>query len=394
MPEAFAYRAARADGSIEEGILELSERPEAVANLRGRGLLPVELKRSATPAVGRSSLSPIDLAIGFRTLATLLGSGMSVGRALDAFTEVAPPGWTTGLTELRDRVRQGESLGAALERSSLAIPRLLTGIIRAGEGGSGLAAATRRAADMAESAARLRDSIRSALAYPILLAVVGAASVAIIVLVVLPRFAMIIAEVGGDVPPLARAIMTVAAVARVSAIPAIIVAIFSLVLWRTWTADAAAQIRIHASLLALPAVGPLRLGAASSRACSALSALLDAGVPVASALVHAARATGDAEVERRILAARERVVAGARLSGALSEMRAITPTAGRMLRAGEDSGQLAQMLERAGEIDGTWVNERLRALVRLLEPALVIGFAAMIAVVSGALLQTVYAVKP
>lgn len=394
MADAYAYRAARADGSLERGVIELVDRPEAVASLRARGLTPVELTAMSTSVDRRSRLSAPDLAVGFRTLATLLSSGMPVNRALAAFEEVAPSAWNPGLAELRDRVRQGDSLGAALDRSVLGIPKLMTGIIRAGEAGSGLASASRRAADLAETAARFRESLRSAMAYPILLAAVGAASIAIIVLIVLPRFAAIIGDVGGDVPPLARAIMAAASVARAAAAAALVAGIGALILWRTWANDAAARTRIHATLLAAPVLGPVRLCAASSRSCAALSALLDAGVPVASALMHAARATGDAEVERRILSARDRVVAGDRLSTALVEARAVTSTAGRLIRAGEDSGQLPQMLDKAAEIDNDRVTETLRGFVRLIEPAMIIGFATIIALVSGALLQTVYSVKP
>ena len=150
----------------------------------------------------------------------------------------------------------------------------------------------------------------------------------------------------------------------------------------------------HRWMATLPFVGELRLCAASSRSCSALAALLESGVPIASALQHAARACGDAWIEGQVLAARERVIAGAPLSAALADERAVTTTARRMIRAGEESGQLAAMLKRAAELDGVRLSARLRTLVRLIEPVLIVVFAGVVALVAAALLQAVYSVRP
>jgi general secretion pathway protein F len=393
MTQVYRYRAARIDGTIEEGLADFTGRIEAMSSLRSRGLLPVSIEPSVNTARGRE-LPSGEVAVGLRTLATLLDAGLPLARALAAFEDVAPPRWRASIPSLRDRVREGDGLGAALDRSNAGIPTLMIGVIRAGENGSGLSSAVRRAAELAEARAALRASIRAALAYPMVLGVVGAASMAIIVGVVLPRFAAIIADVGGAVPPLARAIVSVGGFARTASIPALIAFIMGAILWQTWASDRAARVRVHRALLHLPVVGSLRLASASSRLCAALSALLDAGVPAAAALHHAAGAAGDLEIESRVLGAREQVIGGARISAALVAANAVTPTAGRLIRAGEESGQVAQMLQRAGALDAARLGETMKALVRVIEPAMIIVFAGMIAVVCGALLQTVYSVRP
>jgi type II secretory pathway component PulF len=227
-----------------------------------------------------------------------------------------------------------------------------------------------------------------------LLAIVGATSLVVIVGVVLPRFAAIIAGVGGTTPPLARAIIAAAGFARGIAVPVLVCVIGFAILWQVWMSEPAARGKFHRALLATPVIGSMRLTAASSRLCATLAALLDAGVAVAAALGHSAGASGDGEIERRVLEAREQVIAGARLSASLAKEGAVTPTAARLIRAGEESGQLSQMLERAASLDVARLNDALRALVRILEPLMIVSFAAVIAVVCGALLQTVYAVRP
>ena len=295
----YRYRTARSDGIIEEGSLDHADRGASVlAHLSDRGLFAIDVEASSPVVATHRAMSASDLAIGLRTLATLIDSGLPVGRALAAFTDVAPTGWLPGLGEIRNRVKQGESLAVAMEQSNIGLPRLLTGVIRAGEAGSGVALAMNRAADLAESSAKLRAAVQGALAYPALLAVVGAASIGIIVLVVSPRFAEIIADVGGDVPPLARFIMSSAHAIRVAAIPGLMLALAAVVLWRSWMTGPESMARFHRALLGTPLLGGLRMCAASSRACAALAALLGAGVPIAVALRRRAAASGDFEIER------------------------------------------------------------------------------------------------
>jgi general secretion pathway protein F len=95
-----------------------------------------------------------------------------------------------------------------------------------------------------------------------------------------------------------------------------------------------------------------------------------------------------------VLAAREAVVAGGGIARALEAEGALTPTAVRLLRTGEETGQLAPMLNHASRIEGDRAEQRVRSAVRLLEPALIIGFGAVVALVAGSLLQAVYSVRP
>jgi len=111
-------------------------------------------------------------------------------------------------------------------------------------------------------------------------------------------------------------------------------------------------------------------------------------------MVFAARSTGDAEIERRILDACGAVVAGHPLSFALREGNALTTTAMRLIRAGEESGRVVGMLQHAAQLDQDHADRLTRSAVRLIEPMLILTFAGIIGVVSAALLQAVYTVRP
>lgn len=390
---AYSYRAARLDGALESGLLEAESRESASAALTGRGLFPLEIKLAREHASDRPPIPAADLAIGLRVLSTLLESGLPMTRALAAFGELAPASWEEILPSLAASVRTGRSLGAALAAAPVEIPAVVVGIIQAGEGGSGIALAVRRAADLTESAAARRDAVRAALAYPVILGVAGTASVALLVGVVLPRFSAILSDLGQALPPATRLVLALAEFARAAAFPALVAAIAIALVWRAWVRTDGGARRWNTWLLDLPLVGGIRLSAASGRSCAALASLLESGVPVSVALLHAARASGDAEIAARTRAARESIVAGQGMARALGAEHAITVTAVRLVRAGEESGQLPAMLWHASRLDGEQAERRLKNAVRLLEPALIVAFGGMVALVAAALLQAIYSVR-
>ena len=390
----WSYRAAHASGLLEQGTVR-AESPEAAREqLFARGLFPLEVRAERGAETHRPGLSAADLALGLRVLATLLESGLPLARALAALDDLVPASWRPALPELRAAVREGKSLAAALAAAPVAFPPLVVGLVQAGEGGSGLAAAVTRAAELTESAAETRRAVRAALAYPLVLAGAGTASVLLLVGFVLPRFAAILGDLGQSLPPTARLVLGAAEAVRAGWLPALVALIAGGIVGRTWASTPAGRVRWHAFLLALPVVGEVRRAAAVGRFAAALEALLESGVPISAALGSAVRATGDAEIARRILDAREAVLGGAGLATALGAAGAATPTAVRLIRAGEESGRMVPMLAQVARIESTRAAERVRGAVRVLEPALILVFGGMVALVAAALLQAVYSVRP
>lgn len=390
----YSYRAASRSGVVESGVVEALSREAASALLGEKGLFPIELALRSSGSQDRLALPAGDLALGLRVLATLLGAGLPIARALAAMPDLAPESWRRALPAIQSSVRDGQSLGAALGASPLDVPPVVLGIVHAGEAGSGLAAAVSRAAELMESAAAIRAAVRSALAYPILLALAGAASVGLLVGVVLPRFAIILADLGQTLPPTTRLVLTFAAFIRAGAIPSLVASALVLLTWRAWVSNESGRAAWHAWLLRLPLLGSVRRSAATARTCAALAALVESGVPVATALLHGARSSGDSAIGLRLLAARERVLTGERISAALAGTEAMTPTAIRLVRAGEETGRLATMLSHAARLESERAETLVKGAVRLLEPAMIVIFGGIVAVVAAALLQAIYSVRP
>jgi type II secretory pathway component PulF len=390
----YRYTALQHDGQKITGTVMAGSREQAIAEVQGRGLYPLDV--TALSAVTRRAVKvPIDeLAVGLRVLANLLESGLSVGKTLAAFTEMAPKRWGPGIEPLRQSVRDGKTLAAALAESPLDIPPVVVGMLAAGEMGTGLAPAVERAAALMERTSETRSAIRGALAYPMVLAVAGIASMVLLVGVILPRFATILTDLGQTLPASTRLVLGIATVGRVAFVPVALIVVALCLAWVFWVNTTIGRARWHAFLLRLPLVGAVRHSVATGRVCSAVGSLLESGVPIASALQHGVRAAGDGAIEVALLDARERIVHGERPSSALDHTRAVTMTAVRLVRAGEESGRLAHMFAHAASIEQNQAEQRIRGAVRLLEPALILVFGGVVALVAAALLQAVYSVRP
>jgi type II secretory pathway component PulF len=255
-----------------------------------------------------------------------------------------------------------------------------------------LGAALAQAGAQLEREAETQARVRTALTYPALLTLVGSGAIALIVLFVIPRFATLLSDLGQALPPATHVLLALSAGARsyglvlgAATVALVVIAARRInnhrVSWHGW-------------LLRFPIIGSLRLAIASARASRTLGALLGTGTPALAALEIAREAAGDAAVATRIAAARGRVAEGQGLTAALESTGALTANAIQLAAIGEGSGRLPALLAKAAELDDREAERRLKALVSLLEPGLILVFAGLVAFVAAALLQAVYALRP
>lgn len=391
----FRYRAAHMDGSVSAGTVAAPDAAAAADLLASQGLYPIDLRPTAARYAARGR--PIDgeeLATGLHAFAVLLEAGLPVSRALSVLETLAPASWLPLLAAAQQSVREGRSLADALSRAPVGLPEIVIGLVQAGEAGSGLASAVRRAAEHTEQQAALRAAIRGALTYPAIVAVTGAGTIALMVGIVLPRFATLLGDLGATLPWSTRLVLAAGSAGSTAALPLTLALMFTALGWRTWVSRPSGRVQWHTLLRMTPGIGGIRRAEATSRACGSLAALLDAGVPLASGLRHAAAAGGDAALEQRLLLVRQDVVRGSRLADAVTAHDAFTPTAARLLQAGEASGALTRMLAHAARLEAERTQRAVRTAVRLVEPALILLLGGVIAFVAAALLQAVYSIRP
>jgi general secretion pathway protein F len=390
----FRFHAARADGGVVEGIVDASSAGQASAVVTDRGLFPLTVTPAEAAEGARRPASRRDLAIVFQSIAALVSAGVPLERAVASSAALARGALRDTLADARTRLHEGESLAQALGAARGVVPGIVLGMLRAGERGSQLPLALEQVAKHLEQEAELVACVRQALAYPLLLAVVGVVSVLVIGTVIVPRFADLLGDLGQELPPATRILLVGSSLLShywFLLIPAVagLVALGVEVARRP-----VSRRRIEEALLAAPLIGPVRLALATSRIARALGGMLAAGMPLLAALDAAGEAAGDGAAAARLARARERVAAGAPLTASLEREAALAPGALQLVQVGESSGRLADMARRAGDLAAQEAERGLKALVTVVEPALIVAFGGVVAFVAAALLQAVYSIRP
>lgn len=391
----FAFRTVGRDGRVRSGTVHAADDIAARRELTRGGDFILRL----TPRVGadiRSRVAPRPLAEGFRLLGSLLEAQLPLGRALEAFRVIAPSGWAAPVVAgIIADVRAGASLSRALSAQATELPPSVTGMLLAAESSGRLADGLLRVAAHLEAEVERRTALRDALAYPVLLGVASVGSALLLVGVVLPKFALILADLGSAVPKSTQLLLAVGAIARAWAGPVALATLLAVVAFRRWIAMSPDHLRRwHAALLRAWLLGSLRLELAGARAAATAAMALQNGVPLPAALRLAAQASTDAEVRARLERTAGAVIEGAALSAAAAAHRPFPQGTPEILRAGELVGSLAPALDRVSVIATRYATARIRTLVRFVEPGLILLLGGWVAFIAASLLQAVYAVRP
>jgi type II secretory pathway component PulF len=389
----FRYQALRADGSRVNGEVEATSTGTAVTLLSRRGLLPVRvacISPAGLPCWRRPSRRSI--ATVLQSISSLVGAGVPLQQAIEASAALAPAGLRDAITRIEQRVREGSSLASAADAENGLFSEVTIGLLRAGERGVGLGTALDQAAQQMEREAESSARIRAALAYPTLLCAVGCISIALIAFFIVPRFEALVADFDGALPVASAVLLSVSEGLRSHPIPVVLVVLAPVLGGAALISRYPAH--FHRLLLQLPLIGGIRHGFATARAGRTVGTLLGAGTSAVTALETAARSVGDHAIRERLLEAGERVAEGSSISRALKIVSALTPTANRMTAIGEASGRLAVLLLQAAALEQRMAERRLESLVRILEPALILAFAAVVAFLAAAVLQAIYSVRP
>ncbi len=236
--------------------------------------------------------------------------------------------------------------------------------------------------------------VRQALAYPLLLALIGIASILVIGTVIVPRFADLLGDLGQELPPATRILLIGSHVLSQYWFLLVPAAAGLVALGVEVGGRPAILRRIEEALLTAPVVGPVRLALATARLARALGGMLAAGMPLLASLDAAGEAAGDGAAASRLSRTRERVASGAPLAASLEREGALAPSALQLIQVGESSGRLADMARRAGDLAAQEAERGLKTLVTLVEPALIVAFGGLVAFVAAALLQAVYSIRP
>ncbi|MFD0668904.1 type II secretion system F family protein [Ramlibacter sp. MAHUQ-53] len=373
----FVVRALDASQQVGELRLEALDAADACAQARARGLTPLSVR--ARRLSGRGPR--FALLLFAQELLALLEAGLAVVEAIDALVEKEPAGHRRAILErLGGHLREGWGLSQALRRQGAVFPSLFCGLVASAEGTSDLPQALARYVAYESRLTTLRDKVVSAAVYPAILLAVGACVGLFLLAYVVPRFAAVYAGAGRELPWASQLLMDWGRFAGRHALAlggglALALAAAALALLR---------LRRHGGwwrlLAALPGARGRLATLELARLCLTLGLLVEGGIPVVSALQLGADAVGPATRER-LRAVQGEVLAGQPLSQALAHQGLGSPVALRLLRVGERSGRLGDMLSRAAAFHDGEATRWIERFARAFEPALMAAIGLVIGLI-------------
>lgn len=393
---AYAYTARDATGKIIKGKIEAPSQSAVISKLRTMGVSPITVEESSAgsglqmelkiPGFG-NKVTLKDLSIMARQMATMIGAGLSLIRTLNILadqTENKELARVLGI--VKSEVEQGSSLSEALQRHSEVFPPLMIHMIRAGELGGFLDKSLTGTAENFEADVKLRDTIKSALTYPVIVLIISLLAVVGMLIFIVPVFKGMFESFNAELPLPTQALVTLSE-NMIWIGPLILVAIVAFnVWWRKYKNTDSVRAATDKLRMKLPVFGPLFAKIAIARFTRTFSTMLASGVPILQALGIVGETSGSWTIEQALKKVQESVRQGKTVAGPLADEPIFPKMVVQMVAVGEDSGSMEVMLDKVGEFYEAEVESTTKALTSLIEPLMIV----VLGIVIGGMIIAMY----
>jgi type II secretory pathway component PulF len=412
MPQ-FSYKARKRTGELIEGVLEVNDRPGALAQIQRLGLFPLAVEATRAGAVvgldGKVQAKSFDLmaflpptlraklsekrkpkmqelATYTNQLANLLQSGMPLTVALNSMTHLESKGISKEVSlELKQQVTEGRSLSDAMAMQGGIFSDLYVNMVRAGEQSGSLVQVLRRMAGHLQQFAEVQAKFTSAMIYPVLVMVVGAGIIAFFMFFMMPRFMGIFSSFNVDLPLPTKMLMAFSDfLLKFWWLLALLVMVVVILFKRFRSSESGAR-KLDELRLKLPIVGKVVKLNLFGQFARTLGTLLQNGVPVLTALKITEQVLANRIVKEAIAKTREAVTDGKTLAQPLAASKVFPQLMVDLVRIGEETGDVPGALNNIADTYEGELQIGLRVMTQLIEPIMII----LIALVVGFLLLSI-----
>lgn len=382
----FVCKVANASGQVFEQVETARTEAELRERLGERGLFIYSVKRKAVlPELGlrlparEKRIKREDFLVFNQQFVTLIRAGLPILKALDLLAERSARGHLREvLGDVRERVRAGALLSEAFEAQGV-FPKIYTTSVLAGEKTGNLDGVLDHYVSYQRITTTVRRRLLAALIYPCILVLLAIAILSYITVNVIPQFAKLYEDVGGQLPPLTAIVIGGAMHVRSYLLAAAIVIAMGVAVLFTWGRTEAGGILIDRLKKNLPIFGEVWTKFQTAQCARTLATLLVGGIPVVSALDTAAESLDSRLLANAVARAGRSVREGQPLSKSMEASGVFPELAIEMIEVGEATGALPQMLTSVAEFFEEDVNLRLSALMSLIEPVILIFMGAVVA---------------
>jgi general secretion pathway protein F len=381
----FEYKAVAPSGETVTGTMEAATVDMVVLKLQEAGNIPLHARESGSGfslsnmRLSRRGMNAREIGQFTQQLSTLLSAGLPLDRSLQVLMELSE-NERVGRTvrEIRDRVREGGSLSDALEEQHGAFNRLFVNMVRAGEIGGTLDVTLSRLTEYLERSRDLKDSVVSALIYPILLLALAAGSLILLLVYVIPQFTPIFEELGGDLPTITKIVLGFGGILQNFWWGMILLTVLAVWQFRRMLADQDKRFSWDGRVLSARWIGDLVAKIETARFTRTLGTLLSNGVPLLSALSIARNVVNNTVLRKDVVDASREVKTGGGLALNLAKGGRFPRLALQMISVGEETGQLDGMLLKVSDTFDMEVRTTIDRLLAVFTPVVTLLLALMI----------------
>lgn len=379
----FSYRALSTDGQVITGTIAADSQPDAVSQIRERGMRPINISEDQTAlATGssdktkvsrRSRIGSRDIQVFTSQLGALLKAGIVLSQALAILEEQTESATLAGIIhEVRHDIHGGASLSEALQKYPRQFPNLYCNMIRVGESGGVLDVVLRQLAGFMEAENALKSNIMTALAYPILVVLVGIGSIIVLITFVIPRLSAVFADFGDRLPWMTKALIGSSDfIIRYwwLFILAIVITVFG---FRKINRSELGKEKLDAIKDRIPLLGAVLVKAQIARFARTMGTLVKSGIPVLQALNLMVDTTSSPLLSKNLRMVCERVKKGEGLAKPLKETGFFPPMVTNLIAVGEESGSLDEMLVQVAETYDQEVQHAIKRFITMFEPLVIV----------------------
>ena len=398
---AYSFEALQNDGALRKGVVEADSAKAARTQLRAQSLVPLSVQALAASSsdkrsiwqynIGSSrSFSPNALAVWTRQLASLVGSGLPLERALAALSDEAESEKQAHLVaNLRAEVNAGLGLAKAMSQHPSEFSALYTSVISAGEQGGNLGAVLGQLADDLQDQQTLKAKLLSASLYPAIVSLIALLIVIFLLSTVVPQVAQVFSGNQRKLPTLTVFMLALSDFVRNHGWTVALSLVLGWLGFHQAMKQPHLRVQFDAAFLRLPILGRLATGYNTARFASTLAMLTGAGVPILKAMQSAADTLSNQAMREDVLDALVLVREGAPLAMAMGQKKRFPSLLAMFARLGEQTGQLPLMLQRAAQQLSADVQRRALALATILEPLLIVAMGGVVMLIVLAVLMPI-----
>lgn len=376
----FSWEARSKTGSPQKGVMEATSTAMVESQLKKFGFTGISVKEEGKgkglkiPGFGGGQkISTKDLVVFTRQFATMIDSGLPLVQCLDILAgQQENKTFKTILYKVKEDVESGSTFADALGKHPKAFDELYVNLIAAGEVGGILDTILNRLAAYIEKAMKLKKRVKGAMVYPVTIMAIAIVVVGVILVFVIPTFAKMFADFGGELPAPTRIVIAISNFLTKYIILLIGAGIGINVAIKKYYATPGGRKLIDTFALKLPIVGPLIKKVAVAKFTRTLGTMISSGVPIMDGLEIVAKTAGNKVVEEAVYKVRQAISEGKTMAEPLAACGVFPAMVVQMIAVGEATGAMDAMLNKIADFYDDEVDDAVGALTAMMEPLLMV----------------------